>query len=48
MTRALSRLWFRIRMARFPKAPRNLRNRDGTFRSVREWRVEKMREGVSG
>lgn len=43
MTRFLHRIWFRIRMLQFERAPKNPRNPDGTFRSVREWRLDKMR-----
>lgn len=43
MTRWLSRTWFRIRMMRFRRAPKNLRHASGQFRSLREWRLEQMR-----
>lgn len=48
MTRYLSRITFRIRMMRYPKAPANPRGTDGRFVSRRDWRLAQMREGVGG
>lgn len=44
----IARLIFRLRMLRFPKAPTNPRAPDGKFISRRDWRLDRMREGVGG
>lgn len=44
----IARLIFRLRMWRFPKAPANPRAPDGRFMSRRDWRLDRMREGVGG
>ena len=46
MKRFLSRWAFRLRMARFPRAPRNPRSADGRFISRKAWRLEQMRAGL--
>lgn len=48
MMRWLSRIAFRIRVRRFPKAPVNPRAPDGKFISRRDWRLDRMREGFGG
>jgi hypothetical protein len=45
MIRRLSKLWFRIRMARFPKAPAHPRSADGRYMPRKQWRIEQMRAG---
>lgn len=48
MKRLLSRWVWRLRMARFPRAPRNPRSADGRYISRKQWRLEQMREGLGG
>lgn len=43
MIRYLSKLIFRIRMARFPKLPDRMRGPDGKFISKRDYRTQQMR-----
>lgn len=42
----IARLIFRLRMLKFPKAPTHPRNPDGTYQSRRDWRLQRMREGM--
>lgn len=45
MIRTLSRLIFRIRMKRFPRAPEHPRSPDGRYIKRTDWRLGQMRGG---
>lgn len=48
MIRILSRWAFRLRMSKFPRAPKQPRKPNGQYRSLRDWRLEQMRRAARG